>query len=307
MAKSGQLTSPPEFLLIGAARSGTSAIANFLSQHPKIRFTHPKETHFFAFANRSVHFSGPGDDVLINSVSITSPVEFQKSLGPRKEGVARGEGSVSTLYYHEQSIDHIRMYAPDAKLIAILRHPVERAFSSFQYMRSKGLEPLEDFELALKEEASRIEVGWHHIWHYKKMGIYSESVRHFVDTFPPENLLFLFYDDFAENAAEVTREVFRFIGVDDSFQVQTAIQVNRSGVPRNRVLGVLISRLIRARRFRETLKRILPWQVRELLRNAALSESQLPAEVRSRLQSYYAEDVAALADVLGSVPSQWQR
>ncbi|MCA9246295.1 MAG: sulfotransferase, partial [Planctomycetales bacterium] len=100
----------PDFLIIGAARSGTTALAKILQQHPDIFLSEPKEPHFFAFADQPPCFTGPGDDVMMNRVAVTDPKAFEALFSGAPTSALRGEGSVSTLYYHDSSIPNIQRY-----------------------------------------------------------------------------------------------------------------------------------------------------------------------------------------------------
>lgn len=299
------LQHPPEFLIIGAARSGTSALASSLDQHPQIRFTRPKETHFFAFAGCPVDFKGPGDDVMVNNCTTTNPKDFESLVGKPQPNVLRGEGSVSTLYYHEHSVPSIKTYAPDARLIVILRHPIDRAYSSFQYMRSKGFEPLDDFCEALAQEQQRIEANWHHIWHYARMGMYSESVAAFMSNFARKQIKLIFYDEFEEDAVGLLRDIFRFLNVDTECAVDTDLRVNRSGSVRNQFMAGMIKKVIRNDYLRRTAKALIPFRVRETLRNVAFEKSDVSATARQQLWSVFEEDIYKLQQIVGSVPAAW--
>ena len=127
-------------LVVGAARSGTTALISSLKQHSDVWVTTPKETNFFAFACDSQRkFNGPGDDEMIVRSMIIDPTEFEKQIQDGRGFKIRIEGSVSTLYYHATSVQNITRYAdPNAKIIILLRSPVDRAYSSYLYLWSPG-------------------------------------------------------------------------------------------------------------------------------------------------------------------------
>ena len=76
----------PDFLIIGAARCGTTALARTLQQHPDIFFSTPKETHFLAFAGRTLDFRGPGDELMMNRVATTDPQKFAALFDSARAG-----------------------------------------------------------------------------------------------------------------------------------------------------------------------------------------------------------------------------
>jgi len=98
------MSSPPQtlmFVVVGAARAGSTAVTEALRAHPHIFVTRPKEPHYFALSGRPVNFSGPGDDTTINRVAVTDVEQYRAHYPPGGGYRALGEGSVSTLYYHE--------------------------------------------------------------------------------------------------------------------------------------------------------------------------------------------------------------
>ena len=115
----------PNFLVIGAAKSGTTASCDYFGQHPEIFLSQPKEPHFFAFEGMKLNFRGPDDEFVMNRRAITSWNDYLKLFQGAGDARALGDGSISTLYYPE-SIPRIQKYMPDGKLICILREPAER-------------------------------------------------------------------------------------------------------------------------------------------------------------------------------------
>lgn len=303
----GDLLTGPTFVVAGAARSGTTALVEGLRAHPDVFITHPKEPHYFAFAGQEVSFTGPGDHDTVNKAAVTDRAAYLAMFAGQEPYAARGDGSVSTLYYHDHAVDAINALNPDMRVLIVLRNPVERAYSSFQYLRSRGLEPLDDFHEALDDEARRIDAGWHHLWHYRAMGMYADAVKHFFDAFGRDQVKVWFYDDFAEDGAGVLGEACTFIGVDPNRLVGQAVpQINASGEPRSKRLQSMMGRVSRNGVARTTVKSVVPFVVRERIRQANLSASSVPDPVNRRLEGAYHEDLRELADVLGrALPAGW--
>ena len=277
-----------------------------MDQHPKVSFSQPKETHFFSFAGTNVNFKGPGDEALINRQSTSNPGDFDRLMGLRSDGNCTGEGSVSTLYYHQQSIGNIKEFAPDAKLIALLRHPVDRAFSSFQYMRSKGLEPLTNFAEAIDQEQQRIDQDWHHLWHYCQMGFYSQSVAAFRNAFGHHQFKIFYYDDFSKDSSSVVQEALGFLGMQDGFMPDTSLKINRSGVARGGLVATVAGQIVKNDLLRSAFKTVIPFKAREKIRNSLLKKSDGPdQEISQRLMELYREDIDALRELDSQVPDSW--
>ena len=103
--------------------------------------TQPKEPHYFALHGTTPAFTAPGDDATINRVAVTDRHAYLALFPPEHDFIAYGDGSVSTLYYHERAIPEILATCPDVRVVVMLREPVARAYSAFQYLAARGFEP----------------------------------------------------------------------------------------------------------------------------------------------------------------------
>lgn len=131
----------PNFLIIGAAKAGTTSLYHYLAQHPQIYMSPIKEPNFFALEERCVDFRGPGDHLYIKQFSVTE-LERYRSLF---QGVTHEQavGEASPLYlYSPVAPARSHRYVPEMKLIAILRHPVDRAYSAFLHLLRDEREPI---------------------------------------------------------------------------------------------------------------------------------------------------------------------
>jgi hypothetical protein len=294
----------PNFLVIGAAKSGTTSLHYYLQQHPQVYMSRQKETNFFAFEGERVEFYGPGDDELCRSaITDLRAYEEQFAAIPR-ENVAVGEASAWYLY-SDKAAANIRRHVPNAKLIAMLRHPVERALSSYLHVVREGRESLA-FEESLSCEEERIARGWEFIWHFQRAGLYAEQVERFLTLFPREQMRFYLYEDFLSNAAGVLADAYAFLGVDPSFVANTSVRYNVTGVPRNRLLGRLV---LRPNPVKSMAKTLLPagprYRLGQRLRRRVLSKPAMNPETRRTLMSRYREDITALEPLIGKSLSQW--
>ncbi len=148
----------PNFLVIGATKSGTTSLYTYLKQHPEV-YMPMKEPNFFALEGREPpFFRGPEGWKEPSQKRITD-LEGYRTLFAGASG-EKAMGEVSPLYlYAPQAAYRIRRYVPEAKLVAILRNPVERAYSAYMHLVREDREPL-GFAEALKEEERRIQSNW---------------------------------------------------------------------------------------------------------------------------------------------------
>jgi hypothetical protein len=303
-------TTKPNFLIIGAAKSGTTALWHYLKQHPCVYMSPKKHTRFFSFDVANPVFRGPGP---INDQFISYAIADVNTYHALFDGVmdetAVGEASHSYLYRPEAP-GRILKYAPDMKLIAILRNPTERAFSHYSQMVRDGREPLNDFLEALREEEARINDEWWPDFHYAQVGLYYAQLRRYFDLFERGQIKVYLYEDFKADPRVVLRDIFRFLDVDDTFVPEATIKYNSSGLPKNRLMHASLQLLRRARPLVQWL--VSEENYRYLLRvganlhNRNLCKPRLSPEVRPRVtQEYFRDDIVELERLLQRDLSAW--
>ena len=285
----------PDFFMVGAAKSGTTSLFNYLSQHPSIFAPKVKEPHFF-----------------YNERCSGAPVLGEKDLGEylglfadAPSGTEVGEASTSYLYAANAPRE-IRQLQDDAKIIVILRDPTERAYSQYWNQVRDGNEDL-SFEEALRAEAKRKRDDWWHGFLYVETGRYVEQLTRYFDVFRRDNVQVHLFDDLHQNAEEVCREVLSFLGVDPTHEIETDKVYNRSGPVRSR----LLARLLNVRGIKESAKKVLPatWKqsIGEGLRNA--NRKPVPTmnpKTERALRKAFEEDTLALERMLGRDLSGWR-
>ena len=296
----------PNFLVAGAARSGTTGLVEGLRAHPGVFVTDPKEPHYFALHGLEPRFAGPGDAHTINRVAVTDRTAYLALYPRRARLTALGDGSVSTLYYHERALPEIRAVNPEMRVVVLLRDPVARAYSSHQYLRARGFEPRENFLDAVADEPRRRSANWHHLWHYTAMSRYADAVAAFQHELPPERLRVWFYDDLERDYAGTLRQVLRFLDVPVTGQEGEGVpRVNVSGAPRSQRLQQGLSWATRHEMVRSTVKRCTTYPFRERVRRLALRRDEIPVEARAELLSVFTDDLARLRELLPGRQPTW--
>ncbi len=296
----------PAFLILGAAKSGTSALHRYLLQHPQVFMPTPKELRFFAYEGGIPEFRGPGDREANQGLPTTwtAYLAFFRSAGNRVCGEA------SPIYlYHPRAPERIHRYLPEARMIVILRHPVERAFSHYLHLVRSGRETL-SFREALEAEERRIREGWEWSWHYRRVGLYGEQLERYFALFPKEQFRIFLYEEFSRDPAHVLREILSFIGVDPEQIPSVLPRVNVSGIPRNRtVFQVWWGVYTRPNPLKTLAKRVLPARVRarigEQVTRTLLRKPRIPPDLFRELLDFYREDIQKLSRLLGRDLSHW--
>jgi hypothetical protein len=202
----------PDFLLIGAAKCGTSALHAALARHPRLFLSEPKEPKFFLTDGPPPRDGGGPGDAATWGEHVWRREDYAALFNHAPTDALCGESTVFYLY-DKSAQRRIRTHLPHARLIAVLRDPVERAHSNWCHLRGAGLEPESDFLAALDREPTRVAAGWAHFWHYTAQGRYGEQLDHLYTLFAPEQVLLLRYRDLRDRPVEVADRVCGFLGV----------------------------------------------------------------------------------------------
>ncbi|MBA2713836.1 MAG: sulfotransferase, partial [Rubrobacteraceae bacterium] len=229
----------PNFLIIGAMKAGTTALYSYLEQHPEVYMSPVKEPNFFCFEGETLDFRAPQDQEGINRTSVTHIDDYRALFRGVRGEAAVGEASHWYLY-HPKAPERIRRHVPDARLIAVLRDPVERAYSQFLHFVRDGQEPLTVFAQALGEEERRMRDHWA-FGRYASRGFYYSQLRRYYDLFDRSRIKVYLYEDLKADAPALLQDTFRFLEVDPTFVPELSVQPNVSGIPRNRVLHEVLT------------------------------------------------------------------
>ena len=295
----------PNFLMIGAQKSGTTAIYAYLSQHPQVFTSENKEPGFFAFEGLQRSFAGP-DDARAGRYIVRDLERYRRLF--EKVGDKARAGEASSIYlYAPQAAERIHHYIPNAKLIAVLRDPVDRAYSAYRHLVRDGRESL-SFEGGLAAEPGRTAANWHPILHYKQRGFYYAQLRRFFELFRREQIAVYTYDEFKADPRALLKSMFAFLGINPDFRPDTSVRHNVSGVPRYRFLHAIIDRPSRAK---DLAKRLLPAGAARLhaalmSRNIEVSEPKIARETERALREEYREDILQLESLIGRDLSAWR-
>lgn len=295
----------PNFLIIGAAKAGTTSLYEYLKMHPQVYMSPRKETRFFAVYQEELNYRGPGD--LTRYYFVRDLNSYRALFEGVTNEIAIGEASPWYLYL-PQAARRIKEHIPDVKLIAILREPVARAYSHFWHSIRENIEPITDFEEAIAAEDNRIKNNWSQHWHYKQRGLYYAQLKHYYELFKAEQIKVCLYDDLVNDPVSLMRDIYRFLGVDDRFIPNVSQKHNVAAVPKNYTLARLLKRSHPVKSLFSSF--ILTPKLRSLLKNYLLklnhrSQPKLKPEMRNKLLDEYREDILKLQNLLERDLSSW--
>ena len=306
----------PNFFIVGAPKCGTTSLHEYLQRHPDVFMPFYKEPHYFGsdlLGSRFEQFRGrPGRYLKL----------FRDATGERRIGESSPWYLVS-----RRAAEEIHAYDPGAKIIIMLRNPVDMLYSMWSQFRYSGNEQLETFEEALAAESDRkagqrIRRAAHCVTglFYREMGRFSEQVERYFELFGRENVKVIIFDDFKADTAAVYREVLEFLDIDSEFE--TAFDVVN---PNKEVRLEWLQRLIVSSGFSlmllkdrltylATTHSLAPYSYRTRAVKGMIAvytkyerRSPLTPELRQVLAGEFQDDIDKLSDLLGRDLSHWYR
>ena len=281
----------PSFVIVGAMKSGTTSIAQYIAAHPQGYVPREKELYFFE-----------RDDLWRHG-----PAWYAERFAASGGEIAVGEGSPSYMYW-PVAVDRMATVLPEAKLIAILRNPVERAYSHYLQWRFNKLREHRSFDRAVAEELAAGVSGLgasdatgSFDYSYVGRGVYLPQLEHICSRFPRESLLVLLTDDLEARPREMFAGVCRFLGIDDSIVPDDVGEVFNAYHAYRPVW--LWRWLLKRRESRRVPKRY------ELALMARMVVSEPPEDmepdVRAALVEFFGPHNAALGGFIGRDLSAW--
>lgn len=298
----------PDFFVVGAPKAGTTALHGALAAHPQLFLPALKEPKFFLCDGPPPERGGPGDAHSYREW-IWRREDYEALFDAAPPGTRRGE---STPFYlsDPDALSRIADVVPGAKLIAVLRDPVDRAYSNWAHLWADGLETVGDFMAACAEEDERAAAGWAPFWRYLRTGLYGQQVTNLYRLFPREQVLLIRYKHLVDDAATTLDAVCRFLDVEEGLvheapprNVGTYVDPSFTTRVLNRAMrvGAAAGSLFPPRVWRRASVPLLRLIQREPKHRPELGERD-----RAALVEYFADDSRLLEDLTGWDLSDWR-
>ena len=307
----------PNFFVVGAAKSGTTSLYEYMKMHPQIYMAPIKETHHFSTDIDNSKFRPNYARSLNKDLSkfletdmqegifhafVKERDQYDKLFKNVKDEKAIGEITNSYLYSQEAARNIFTRF-PDAKVIMMLRNPIDRAFSHYLMDLRIGYET-NDFMTALKKDMARDPKGWGISNLYVEIGMYAEQVKRFIEIFPERQRRIYLFDDFKKDAGTVVKDMFTFLGVAPNVDIDYSQKFNPSFIPKNKLIGKLNTQ----KKIKDWLKGVLPKSVKSKFKKTFYTDKDLPritpAE-RKFLADIFRNDVMKLGKLLNRDLSKW--
>lgn len=292
----------PHFFIVGAPKSGTTVLNDYLSQHPDI-FMAPKELHYF------------GKD--LKTKLKLSEAEYLQNFREVQNEKVIGEASVWYLF-SKTAAKEIKEFDPDAKIIIMLRNPVEVIYALHSQHLFDGNEDVRDFEEAInldkyREKGERLpdSVDYFETPLYKDSVLFFAQVKRYLDAFNKDNVHIILYDDFVSNTEKTISDTFKFLEIRDDIPIQYKI-LNKN----KRIKWFYLHRLIKKPPswMKKIIRIILPFRsVRHFMMsrlykwniNVAERDS-LNTILHQQLKKDFANDIDSLGHLINKDLSEWK-
>jgi hypothetical protein len=294
------MTKLPTFLIVGVQKAGTTSIYNYLQEHPQVFMSLVKETNFL---EQDWETFPPEKQ---NKNGIITIEDYAALFTDVRDEIAIGEASPNYLFHYQSSAARIKKYVPNAKLIVVLRNPLERAYSDYlMHIRDAIGSQVTSFSEQIDKKAHKSFII--------RKGFYATPLKYYLEQFETEQIKVYLYDDLVRNSEQFMQDFYTYIKVDPNFKPDVTQKVQQAKVPKNKTIHNLLQRKNPLRTFAaNTLKTIMPLETRQKVRDRLInlnSQSKkvvpLTIEDRQKLINLYRDDILQLQDLIDRDLSTW--
>ncbi|MBD3316650.1 MAG: hypothetical protein GF344_12745 [Chitinivibrionales bacterium] len=315
----------PTFLVVGAAKCGSTSLYHYLDAHPDVYMSPIKETNYFAADLRANRFSAtyrraanyPGcikrygsidnylDSDLSERVFFTIDIQTLDQYRKLFKNVCNEKaiGEVSNSYlFSPIAAAEIRRTIPDVRIVMILRDPIRRMWSHYRAKAKTGL-LARGFRREIMADMHKKRKGWCISHNFFEMGRYYAQVKRYYDLFPHDKILVLLNEDLKERHRETLAKLYGFLGV--KMHAVPATKHNTGPTPRS---ALLANAMRRARLSFGSIQKLPPplnTTIMSVLYRPATPRPPLDEKLSRLLTEYYRDDVKRLADLINRDLSAW--
>ncbi len=300
----------PNFLIIGAGKSGTTALHKYLRQHPQVFMPELKEPCFFAVEGQTpVDPAQDPEEHFHYPQAVYTLDQYQELF--REARIDQVAGEASTMYLYKPGVaERIKHYVPNVKMMAIFRNPAERLYSRYLHLARVNRLPDKNLENIFDKKS----VWWkRHDLVYE--GFYYKHLKKLYQMFDHEQIKIFLYEDMKEEG--FYKEVYDFLGVDNTFVPQTDVRYNRSGFIKNRFVDYWIGDNSLPRRMVESVSPAVVRAMRNShilqktvnrLRNRNLDRPKMENSLKQRIiNEIYEDDLIRLQELIGRDLTHWMK
>jgi hypothetical protein len=290
----------PNFLIVGAAKSGTTSLYRYMRQHPDIFMPEWKELSLFI------------GDSFGPLHRVKKPYYYQKAFSKVQNQTAVGEASTAYLF-DEAAPKIVKEQLGTIRIIIILRDPVAMSYSLYNHQLRREGETVEDFEEALARENDRRRdpefrkkcYGWHANYYYYQRGLYYKQVKGYLDIFGKDHVLIILFEELADEPLGVLKKAFQFLEVDDTFVPQIKVHNPGGGILKIPSFWEDMGLFLKTYQFifSKNLIKKIPHLIRNLGRKPPPPIDSITAQ---KLRNKFYKDICQLERLIGKDLSAWK-
>jgi len=313
----------PNFFVVGAAKSGTTSLEFYLQNNPDVFICPIKEPHYFCKDIDTKKFTSSYKELLdfdINTYLNKRPLENKhiafvddySNYINLFDGVSNEKaiGELSTGYlYSTVAAEEIYKYNSKAKIIIILRQPVERAYSHY-LMNLEGFKDYSsDFHEAVSRDFNSGVKGWGITHLYVELGLYYEQIKRYLDIFPAEQVKIILFEDFIKNTDQSVVDILKFLDVSTDIADEASLGhiKNSSSITNINITGDIPLKIFNITK--NILKKIIiSPRLRYIIKQRLITHSPPPKLSDDEFYlvlKYFENDIARLSDILGKDLTHW--
>ncbi|OQK17902.1 hypothetical protein AU255_08585 [Methyloprofundus sedimenti] len=285
----------PNFIIVGAPKAGTTSLYHYLSEHPQVFMSEPKEVNFFS--KDEIEEQG----LYYQDFKAKDLDSYEKLFDKGIDKKAVGEGSVSYLFYPETPAK-IKALLPAVKIIMLLRDPVARGYSHYLMDYRLGLVDVPYKEIVLKTSTHKNA----HLYYqqYVELGLYYEQVKRYLELFGKEQVKIYFQEDLRQDTQKIIFDLYEFLEIDPSNIPNIEREHNAFSMPKSNVVHKLYTSYF----IRTLLSVVFPEALKEKIKNELFERKKKPAleeNLREQLLDIYRQDIQNLESFLNKDLSVW--
>lgn len=307
----------PNLFLVGAVKAGTTAVYQYLHQHPEIGMSKIKEPFYFAKDIKCEDFSDRYKRRVLNLEKYFSQEKLERRHIAYVENINQymrlfdhcldgkylGEASAGYLY-SEVAAKEIYKFNQKSKILIILRNPMERAFSHWLMLRRMGLSDAHDFIKAVEKDYDGNEKGWGISDLYVELGMYYHAVQRYLRVFPEKNVKIMLYDDLVKDSRRFMGDVFTFLGITNDVCIDCTEKHNKSILPRSDDFAKIVERF----NLRKKTKNIFNPKIKKIFKEIYYSNVEVPKitdKEKLCTSKYFYNDIMKTASYIEKDLSIW--
>jgi hypothetical protein len=284
-----------DFFIIGAPKSGTTSLYHYLDEHPQVEMSTQKEPDYFsdvAIQKQGLYYGNNRIDTVEKYYSLFN-VEGMN--------VIFGEASVSYLFYKNVASD-IKKYNVNAKIIIMLRNPIDRAFSHYLMDYRLGLVSDSFEEIIYKTSVNKKA----HLYYqqYIQISEYAKQIARYHKEFDADKIMLIDYEDFKKDVGKIVKSVYNFLGINEEYRSETNKKHNTFTMPKNRLIRFIYSFVF----IRNILTFLFPDSLVKSIRLALFKQNKKPKlsdDTREYLKHFFKDDIMEVSQLLHKDFSKW--